>query len=84
MAYGMTLEDADGRMESLINEINESAGGTLSMEDFSELGPVIESVTLNEDNVVEEKVGGRLLLRQLRSWLKHWLKRITRSNKRSF
>ena len=60
MTYGMNLEDADGRMEALINEINESAGGTLSMEDFSEIGPVVESVEVGENNVVEQKAGGQV------------------------
>ena len=59
--YGMEVGDADGRMDSLINELNEGRGGTLSMEDFSEIGPVIESVQLAEDGVtIQEKIGGNL------------------------
>ena len=53
MAYGLELEDSDGRMESLINELNEGAESTLSMKDFSEFGPIAEIEEIGEDQTVK-------------------------------
>ena len=68
LMHGLEIEDVDGRIDSLIEEINEmhnksaykSQEKTLSKEDFSEIGPVAEIVEYGEDGTVTQTGGGNI------------------------
>ena len=66
--HGMGLKDKDGRIDHLIEELNElrnkatfkEKGTELSREDFAEVGPVAEIVEIDEQGKVTKTGGGNI------------------------
>ena len=59
--HGMTLEDADGRIEQLMNELNENkTSSQLTKEELSEVGPVFEEFNVEGSDLSTSVLGGQL------------------------